>query len=114
MFRQKAERFKKLLNGLEKEYPTLAPQIRKIKTSLNSGEKIADERNRHVHAAVLWSVEHAGPVLSGRKGTFECDAKKLADLAASALRLAGDLVSDCGEFRRALDQIRKPRDGKTL
>ena len=109
-FDHKAKRFKGILKALLDAYPQFDFQITTLQKWITEASKIAQERNRYVHAVAIDDFAKNETSLRTRTGQIACDPNEINRLAAEAAALveqlhlwAGDLAVMIGEMRRGTE-----------
>ena len=106
MFRQKAERFKKVLTTIAKARPILAPQVQSIVILISKAKQLAEKRNMYVHSIVLHDMVTKQPKLRRGDHYVDCDLETIDRLAGNADVLSAQVHLQCNFLLAALEEAR--------
>lgn len=107
MFRQRAERFKKVLQSIGKERPILSEHLDPILQLVKQAKQLSDKRNQYMHAFVVRDLQTDRPRLRVGTADLDCDEARISHLAGHADVLAVQLHMLCGDLLMLLDEQRK-------
>jgi len=106
MFRQKAERFDKILDAISKESDILFAQITPIRQWVKRAKQLAEHRNQYVHALAVHDFGTNVTRLRMRGTEREFDEAEINNLAAEAAVLVGQLHTHCGDLLVMIEDVR--------
>lgn len=107
MFRQKAERFKKILKAVRAARPAFDAHIESVLTLVKRAEDLAKSRNEYVHALVVHDYSTNETKLRIRETETVLDEKKVNDLACLAEVLVNKFHTECGDLLVLVGEARE-------
>jgi hypothetical protein len=109
MFRQKADRFAKVLKAIGESHAALASNVASVIVLIQHAKRLADERNRYVHSFIVLDTISDTPRLKKGKEQIECDFNKINNIAGHADALSAQVHMQCAFLLDALDAERSKK-----
>ena len=107
-FSRKAERFVRVLKAIAKRRPETDAWIATALPLAAKAKKLAEKRNRYVHALVVDDIQTKETKLRMRGREVICDEAEITDIVRQVQKLVddmhaafGDLIAVVGEIREA-------------
>jgi hypothetical protein len=109
MFRQKADRFSKLLTLIAECHPVLLQRTKGINELIKQAKRLAEERNRYVHSFLVHDTITNTPQLKKGADHVPCDFNKIINMAGNADVLAVSVHFQCGGLLSELESERNKK-----
>lgn len=115
-FHQKAERLKRILGAVQKEYPSFEYLVETLLQTVVRARELAQLRNEYVHALVIEDFANNQTKLRIRRGQpAPCDEETIRRAAAEVSVLVGRIHDQCADLQIALARTRRSElTGKRL